>query len=108
MSMKDELDRLKSSAIGQYIYLEGRKGIRVHATKRSNAAVAKTAAHTLFARELLQDATMRSGGLPEPAKHVNVTCANDTTMTQDKQGLQRDVTEVDVAKRCGKNMLDDC
>ena len=86
MSMKDELDRLKWRAISRYIYLEGRKGIRVHATKRSNAVVAKTAAHTI-ARELLQDATMRSGGLLDSARHVSVTCADDTTMSEDKQGL---------------------
>ena len=36
---------------------------------------------------------MRSGGLSESAKHVNVTCADDTTMNEDKQCLQRDVTE---------------
>ena len=42
MSMTDELDRLKSRAIGRYISLERRNGIRVHATKRSNAVVAKT------------------------------------------------------------------
>ena len=50
MSMKDELDRLKSRAIDWYIYFEGRKGIRVHATKWSNAVVAKAAVHTLFRR----------------------------------------------------------
>ena len=42
---------------------------------------------------------MRSGGVPESAKHVSVTCADDTTMNEDKQGLQRDVTEVDVSRR---------
>ena len=60
--------------------------------------VAKTAAQSIV-RQLLQDATMRSGELPESAKHVNVTCADDTTMNEDKQGLQRDVTEVDVSRR---------
>ena len=43
--------------------------------------------------------TLYSGGLPECAKHVSVTCADDTTMNEDKQGLQRDVTEVDVSRR---------
>ena len=46
MSMKDELDRLESRAIDQYISLEHRK---VHATKRSNAVVAKTAVTLLLA-----------------------------------------------------------
>ena len=48
MSMTDELDRLMSRAIGQCISLERRQGIQVHATKRSNAVVAKTAADTLL------------------------------------------------------------
>ena len=52
-----------------------------------------------IARELLQDATKRSGGLSESAKHVNVTCAEDTTMNGDKQCLQPDVTEADVSRR---------
>ena len=51
------------------------------------------------ARELLQDATMRSEGLSESAKHVNVTCAEDATMNEDKQCPQRDVTEADVSRR---------
>ena len=62
-----------------------------------------------IARELLQDATMWSGGLSESAKHVNVTCAEDTTVNEDKQCLQRDVTESRCLEEgCGKNMLDVC
>ena len=109
MSMKDELDRPKSRAIGRYIYLEGRNGVRVHATKRSNAVVAKDGRPHSVARELFQDATMRSGGLPESTEHVHATCAGDTTKTEDKQCLQRDVTGSRCLEEgCGKNMLDDC
>ena len=61
--------------------------------------VAKTAAHNSIARKLLQDATMRSGELSDSAKHANVTCAEGTTMNEDKQCLQRNVTEADVSRR---------
>ena len=40
MSMKDELDRLKSRAIGQYLL--DAEVLQVHATKRSHAVVAQT------------------------------------------------------------------
>ena len=52
---------------------------------------------------------MKSGGLSESAKHVNVTCAEDTTMNEDKRCLQRDITESRCLEQgCQKNMRDDC
>ena len=49
-------------------------------------------------REPLRLAMVRSGDRCS-AKQVHMTCTEDTTMNEDKQCLQRDVTEVDVSRR---------
>ena len=49
-------------------------------------------------RDPLRLAMMRSGDCCS-AKQVYMTCTEDTTMNEDKQCSQRDVTEVDVSRR---------
>ena len=80
------------------------------------------AAHRLIARNPLREAAMRSGRLSTviaggsdevgraSAKQVHMTWVEDATINEDKQCLQRDVTEVDVSRRGAgrKNMLDVC
>ena len=75
--------------------------------------VAQAAAHRLIARKPLRDATMRSGRLSLPiaglndevgrtdesTKQVHTTWVEDATKNEDKQCLQRDVTEVDVSRK---------
>ena len=75
--------------------------------------VAQAAAHRLIARKPFREATMRSGKLSiatagrsgevgrtdESTKQVHMTCAEDATKYEDKQCLQRDVTDVDVSRR---------
>ena len=75
--------------------------------------VAQAAAHRLIARKPLREATMRSGRLStaiagrndeigrtdESTKQVRMTWVEDATKYEDKQCLQRDVTEVDVSRR---------
>ena len=88
---------------------------------RSSVVVAQAAAHRLIARKPLRKATVRSGRLSkaiagrndevgrtdESTKQVHMTWVEDPTKYEDKQCLQRNVTEVDVSRRegCGKNML---
>ena len=80
---------------------------------RSSVVVAQAAAHRLIARKPLREATMRSGRLSiaiagrndevgrtdESAKQVHMTWVENATKYEDKQCLQRDVTEVDVSRR---------
>ena len=75
--------------------------------------VAQAAAHRLIARKPLREATMRSGRLSmaiagrndevgrtdESTKQVHMTWVEDAAKNEDKQCLQRDVTEVDVSRR---------
>ena len=75
--------------------------------------VAQAAAHRLIARKPLREAAMRSGRLSiaiaggndevgridESTKQVHLTWVEDATKNEDKQCLQRDVTEVDVSRR---------
>ena len=49
-------------------------------------------------RDPLRLAMMRSGDRCS-AKQVHMTWTEDTTMNEDKQCLQRDVSEVDVSRR---------
>ena len=88
----------------------------LHESMRSSVVVAQAAAHRLIARKPLREATMRSGRLSiaiaggngevgrtdESTKQVHITWVEDATKYEDKQCLQRDVTEVDVSR----NMLD--
>ena len=67
--------------------------------------VAQAAVHRLLSANPLRLAMMRSGDR-RSAKHVHMTWTEDTTMNEDKQCLQRDVTEVDVSRRsAGKTRL---
>ena len=50
-------------------------------------------------RDPMRLALMRSGDRCS-AKQVHMTWTEDTAMNEDKQCLQRDVTEVDVSRRC--------
>ena len=73
----------------------------------------RAAAHRLIARKPLREATMTSGRLSiaiagrddevgrtdESTKQVHMTWVEDATKYEDKQRLQRDVTEVDVSRR---------
>ena len=75
--------------------------------------VAQAAAHRLIARRPLREGKMRSGRLSvavagrndevgrtdESTKQVHMTWVEDATKYEDKQRLQRDVTEVDVSRR---------
>ena len=75
--------------------------------------VAQAAATRLVARKPLRKAAMRSGRLSiavaggsdevgrtdESTKQVHMTWVEDATKYEDKQYLQRDVTEVDVSRR---------
>ena len=75
--------------------------------------VAQAAAHRLIARKPLREATRRSGRLSmaiagrndevgradESTKQVHTTWVEDASKYDDKQRLQRDVTEVDVSRR---------
>ena len=54
--------------------------------------VAQAAAHRLLFADPLRLAVMRSGDRCS-AKQVHMTWTEDTTMNEDKQCLQRDVTE---------------
>ena len=81
--------------------------------------VAQAAAHRLIARKALQEATLRSGRLSiaitggndevgrtdESTKQVHMTWVEDATKYEDKQCLQRDVTEVDVSRCAGRTCL---
>ena len=83
-----------------------------HGTMRSSVVVAQAAAHRLIARKPLREATMRSRRLSiaiagcndevertdESTKQVHMTWVEDATKYEDKQCLQRDVTEVDVSR----------
>ena len=87
---------------------------------RNSVVVAQAAAHRLIARKQLRKATMRSGRLSiaiagrnddvgrtdESTKQVHMTWVEDATKYEDKQCLQRDVTEVDVSRRsAGRTFL---
>ena len=69
--------------------------------------VAQAAAHRLSARKPLREATMRSGRLSiaiagrndEVGRNDDSTKQVHMTWVEDKQCLQRDVTEVDVSRR---------
>ena len=75
--------------------------------------VAQAVAHRLIARKPLREATVRSGRLSiaiagcndevgrtdESTKQVHMNWVEDATKYEDKQCLQRDVTEVDVSRR---------
>ena len=75
--------------------------------------VAQAATHRLIPRKPLREATMRSGRLSraiagcndevgrtdESTKQVHMTWVEDATKYEDKQCLQRYVTEVDVSRR---------
>ena len=83
--------------------------------------VAQAAAHRLFARKPLREATMRSGRLSiaiaggndevgrtdESTKQVHMTWVEDATKYEDKQCPQRDVTGVDVLRRGSGRTFDD-
>ena len=85
----------------------------VHESMRSSVVVAQAAAHRLIARNPLREATMRLGRLSiafegcndevgrtdESTKQMHMTWVEDATKYEDKQCLQRDVTEVDVFRR---------
>ena len=65
---------------------------------RNSIVVAQATAHRLLFANPLRLAMMRSGGRCS-AKQVHMTWTEDTTMNEDKQCLQPDVTEVDVSRR---------
>ena len=85
----------------------------LHESMRSSVVVAQAASHRLIDRKPLRQATMRSGRLSiaiagrndevgrtdESTKQVHMTWVEDATKYEDKQCLQRDVTEVDVSRR---------
>ena len=84
--------------------------------------VAQAAVHSLIAREPLREVVMRLGRLTQAIAGRNDefgrtadppsklrTWTEDTTMTEDKQCLQRDNSEGRCLEEgCGKNMLDVC
>ena len=75
--------------------------------------VAQAAAHRLIARKPLREAAMMSGRLSiaiaggndevgrtdESTKQVHMTWVEDASKNEDKQCLQRDVTEDEVSRR---------
>ena len=85
----------------------------LHESMRSSVVVAQAAAHRLSARKPWREAAMRSGRLSiaiaggndevgttdESTRQVHMTWVEDATKYEDKQCLQRDVTEVDVLRR---------
>ena len=80
-SMIDELERRESMALGPVQLSWGTQCVQVRASKRCNAV----------------------------AKQVHTTCAEDATMNEGNQCLQRDVTGSRCLEEgCGKNMLDVC
>ena len=101
----DALEPIKSLHLAQSSVL--------HESMRSSVVVAQAAAHRLIAREPLREATMRSGRpsiaiaggndevgrTDESTKQLHMTWVEDATKYEDKQCLQRDVTEVDVSRR---------
>ena len=101
----DSLETIKSLHMAQSSVL--------HESMRSSVVAAQAAAHRLIARKPLREGTMRSGTLSiaivgcndevwetvVSAKQVHLTGVKDATRYEDKQCLQRDVTEVDVSRR---------
>ena len=75
--------------------------------------LAQAAAHRLIVRKPLREETMMSGRLSiaiagrndevgrtdESTKQMHMTWVEDAAKFEDKQCLQRDVTEVDVSRR---------
>ena len=102
----DALKTIKSLHLGRSSVL--------YESMRSSVVVAQAAAHRLTARKALREATMLSGRLSiaiargndevgrtdESTKQVHMTWVEDATKYENKQCLQRDVTEVDVSRRC--------
>ena len=61
--------------------------------------VAQAAAHRLVARKPFAGRNDEVGRTDESTKQVHMTWVEDATKYEDKQCLQRDVTEVDVSRR---------
>ena len=114
-SMNDELERrVDCTWLGTSFSIT--QNVQIHETMRSSVVVVWVAA----AREPLWERMRRSGRLSEAiagwneevgttADPHNVTCAEDATMSEGKQCVQRDVTGSRCLEDgCGKNMLHVC
>ena len=106
-SMKDEVERRESMALGQYISL-GRSECstvcdRVEQCCRCRRGRPLSGSRAVAGRS---EEVRKTVGT---AEHVHVSCAEDAAMNEGKQSLERDI----IGSRClegvcGKNMLDVC
>ena len=106
-SMKDEVERRKSMAFGQYISL-GRSECSSVCDRAEQCCRCRRGRPLSGSRAV-------AGGSEEvrktvgTAKHVHVSGAEDAAMNEGKQSLQRDVNGSRCLEGvCGKNMLDVC
>ena len=111
--MDNEVENIEMDALETIKSLHLARSSVLHESMRSSVVIAQAAAHKLIARKPLREATMRSGRLSmaiagrngevgrtdESTKQVHMTWVEDATKYEDKQCLQRDVTEVDISRR---------
>ena len=108
-----EMENIVKDALERRSRLRLARSSVLHESMRSSVVVAQAAAHRLVARKPLREAAMRSGRLSiaiagsngeigrtdESTKQVHMTWVEDAIKYEDKQCLQRDVTQVDVSRR---------